>query len=328
MNHVARAGLLALAMAGTTVAAHGQASDPGPSHPKSRLAFVTNNPSDYWLLTRRGVEAAEKELPTVEVQFVMPSDGTAAAQQAEVDDLLAQGAEGVTICPVNPAGETSYLNFVAAKTNLITSDADAPASRRLCYVGTDDYAAGVMAGQMIRKALPRGGQIMLFVGLRRAVNAHERETGIRAALAGSGVRIAGVLEDDADHARAEANAAETLAKQPHVGALVGLWSYNGPAILQAVQAAHRVGRVKIVCFDYEDDTISGIKSGAIYGTIVPQPYLMGYRSTKLMAQLAAGDKSGIPANRWIVVPTLAIQMNNVTAFVSRQKKLTQDKASE
>ena len=289
---------------------------------------MTNNPSDYWLLTRRGVEAAERELPGVQVQFVMPSDGTAATQQAEVANLLARGVQGIAIAPVDPTNETPSLNSVAAKTNLITCDSDAPASRRLCYVGTDDYAAGVMAGHLIREALPRGGRIMLLVGLRRASNAREREAGIRAALSGSGVRIAGILEDDTDHARAEANAASALAQRPRLAALVGLWSYNGPAALEAVRAAHLVGQVKIVCFDDEQDTLTGLKSGAIFGAVVPQPYLMGYRSVKLMVQLASGDRSGIPPSRRIVVPTLAIQKNSVGAYVSLQSKRLHGKAAE
>ena len=326
MNYVTRTLSLALALASSVLTVHAQTPDPVRTRPKTLLAFVTNNPSDYWLLTRRGVEAAEKELPDVQVQFVMPADGTAATQQAEVADLLAQGVQGIAIAPVDPANETPFLNSVAAKTHLITCDSDAPASRRLCYVGTDDYAAGLMAGRLIREALPRGGRIMLLVGLRRAVNAHEREMGIRAALSGSGVRIAGVLEDDADHARAESNAAGALAQRPRLAALVGLWSYNGPAALEAVRAAHLVGRVKIVCFDDEQDTLTGLKSGAIFGAVVPQPYLMGYRSVKMMAQLASGDRSGIPPSRRIVVPTLALQRNNVTTYVSRQNERLHEKA--
>ncbi len=325
MNYVTRTLSLVLTLVSLALTTYAQAPAPAPFSAKTQLAFVTNNSSDYWLLVQRGVEAAERELPGVQVQFVMPADGTAATQKRDVDDLLAKGVQGIAIAPVDPSNETPYLNTVAAKTSLITSDADAPASRRLCFIGTNNYAAGVMAGRMIRRALPNGGRIALFVGMRRASNAQQREAGIRTALAGSGIRIAAVLEDSADHACAEANAAATLAKYPRVGALVGLWSYNGPAILQAVQAAHRVGCVQIVCFDEETDTLSGIQSGAIFGTVAPQPYLIGYQSVKLMARLAAGDKSGLPANRSLAVPTLAIQKGNVADYVSRQHKLMQGK---
>jgi len=287
---------------------------------KTRLAFVTNNPSDYWTICRKGTEAAAKDLGTVEVQFVMPADGTAATQKQDVDDLLAQGVKGIAVSPVDPANETPYLNGVAAKTNLITADSDAGASRRLCYVGTDNHAAGVMAGRLIKKALPQGGQIMLFVGITRAQNARERIAGIQDTLRGSRVTILGVRTDDADHARAKQNVTDTLARYPCVAALVGIWSYNGPAIYSAVKEAGKAGKVQIVAFDEENDTLNGIRDGAIYGTITQQPYRFGYESVKLLAALARGDKSGIPAGRRLIIPTLAITRGNLAAYQARHRR--------
>ena len=60
--------------------------------------------------------------------------------------------------------------------------------------------------------------------------------------------------------------------------MVGLWSYNGPAILSAVKEANKVDKVKIIAFDEEDPTLSGIKEGAIYATVVQQPFEFGYKS--------------------------------------------------
>ena len=170
-------------------------------------------------------------------------------------------------------------------------------------------------------ALPYGGQIMLFVGRRDAQNAHDREMGIRDALRGTRIHIIDVREDDADHGRALQNVSVALAEHPHISGLVGLWSYNGPAILSAVRDAGKTGKVKIVCFDEEQDTMEGIKSGAIYATVVQQPYEFGYQSIRLLARLARGDKSGIPASKRIIVPTLAIKRGNVSAYLEKQENL-------
>ncbi len=142
---------------GTTVS-QATGSTGGSTGGSTMLAFVTNNPSDYWTICRKGTEAAAKDLGNVSVQFVMPDDGTAATQKKDVDDLLAKGVKGIAISPVDPANETPYLNTVAAKTNLITSDSDAATSNRLCYIGTDNHAAGVMAGGLLKEALPKGGK--------------------------------------------------------------------------------------------------------------------------------------------------------------------------
>ncbi len=300
--------------------AHASAQTP-PDAPGG-LAVVTNNPSDYWTICRKGVEAAQRQIPNVPVQFVMPDDGTVATQKKDMDDLLAKGVKGIAVSPVDPADETDYLNTVAAKVALITMDSDAPQSERLCFIGTDNHAAGIMAGQQIKAALPRGGPIMLFVGLADAQNARERIAGIRDALRGSDVHILGVLSDGADHARAKGNAANALAKYPHLAGLVGIWSYNGPAILSAVSHAHKVGKVKVVAFDEEQETLDGVQSGAIYAAIVQQPYVFGVRSVQVLSRLLQGDRSAIPADGRIVIPTLAIKKANLAAFrADRQKKL-------
>ena len=286
----------------------------------TQLAFVTNNPSDYWTICRKGCDAAAKELGNVNVQFVMPDDGTAAKQKQDVDDLLAKGVKGIAISPVDPANETPYLNTVAAKTNLITSDSDAANSKRLCYIGTDNVAAGRMASDLIKAALPKGGKIILFVGKRDAQNAKEREQGIRDGLKGTNVTILDVRTDDADHARAKQNAADALTSTPDLAGMVGLWSYNGPAIYSAVKEAGKAGKVQIIAFDQETDTMNGIKDGTIYGTIVQDPYTFGYNSVKLLAQLAKGDKSGLPANKLEIVPTQAIKKDGLDAYLADQKQ--------
>ena len=103
--------------------------------------------------------------------------------------------------------------------------------------------------------------------------------------------------------------------------MVGLWSYNGPAILNAVKDANKIGKVKIVCFDEEDETLAGVKEGSIFATVVQQPFEFGYQSVKLMAQIIKGDKSAIPANKQINVPTLIIKKDSVDEFTKKINSL-------
>ncbi|MEQ1761545.1 MAG: sugar-binding protein [Pyrinomonadaceae bacterium] len=287
----------------------------------TRAAFVTNNASDYWTIARKGVEKADGELADVSVEFKLPGDGTAAEQKRIIDDLISTGVKAIAISPVDPDNQTQLINDTAKKALVLTQDSDAPNSDRALYIGTDNVAAGRQAGELIKEALPEGGKIMVFVGKSDARNAAERLQGIKEALAGSKVEILDIRTDDTDRARAKSNAADTLVKHPDVAALVGLWSYNGPAILNAVKDAGKTGQVKIVCFDEEDETLAGVKAGAIFATVVQQPYEFGYQSVKIMAQILKGDKSAIPANKQINVPTLVIKKDGVDAFVKKVNEL-------
>lgn len=293
----------------------------GGAGKKHRVAFVTNNASDYWTIARKGTEKAQAEIPNVEVDFRIDSDGTAAEQQRLVDDLLAKGIEGIAISPVDPVNQTPMLNKAAAQTLVITQDSDAPNSNRVCYIGTDNVAAGRQAGELVKEALPEGGKIMVFVGVLDAANAQQRYQGLKEALQGSKVEIVDVRTDNTDRVRAKSNASDTLVNNPDIAGMVGLWAYNGPAILGAVRDAGKIGKVKIVCFDEDDETLNGIKDGGIFATVVQQPFEFGRQSIAMMVKILDGDRSGVPPNKQVLVPTEAVKKDNVEAFIKKMNEL-------
>jgi len=288
---------------------------------ETRIVFVTNNASDFWTIARKGTEKAQAELPNVKIEFRINDDGSAAGQQRMVDDLLAKGISGIAISPVDPKNQVQMINRAASQAVVITQDSDAPNSNRTCYIGTDNEAAGVQAGELVKEALPQGGKIMVFVGTMDAQNAQERFRGLKKALEGTTITILDVRTDETNRVRAKDNAATTLVNNPDIAGMVGLWSYNGPAILSAVREAGKIGKVKIIAFDEEDETLAGIKEGAIHATVVQQPFEFGYRSMIMLAKVIGGDKSGIPPTKLDIVPTLAIKKDGVEEFTAKINRL-------
>jgi ribose transport system substrate-binding protein len=155
---------------------------------KIRVAFVTNNASDFWKIAEAGTKKAAMEFG-VDVAFRIPSKGTAEEQQQILQDLVTSGVSGIAISPKDPSNQTEMLNEAAAKANLVTQDSDAPDSNRLCYIGTNNYSAGVEAGKLVKTALPGGGKIMVCVGTMDAQNAADRYKGLEEELKGSKCQI-------------------------------------------------------------------------------------------------------------------------------------------
>lgn len=308
---VASAAALALGLIGA----------PAKAQEKKTLAFVVNVPADFWTIARRGTEKAQAELPNYKIEMYIPGEMSAAAQKRILEDLLAKGVAGVSISPVNPDNSTDILNQVAAKAVLFTQDADAPKSNRVMYIGTDNVAAGRQAGELIKKALPNGGKIMLFVGTMDAANARERVQGIKEAIAGTKIEVIDIRTDGGDQAKAKANVEDTLTKYPDIDLLAGLWAYNTPQIYNAAKAAGKTGKVKIVGFDEDQQTLKGIAEGVIEGTVVQQPYEFGYQSMIKLAKYIEGDKSVVPANKLDIVPTQIIDKSNVNEFSAKIRDL-------
>jgi ribose transport system substrate-binding protein len=303
----------------TTVPTSGTTAD---AKKPVKLAFITNGTDPFWTIAKKGIDKETSEDPNVSVDFREIPTGTPAEQKQELDNEAVKGVQGIAISVKNPAQQVDMVNDAAKKALIFTQDSDAPDTNRACYVGTDNVTAGKEAGAEILKALPNGGKIMLFVGDKDAGNAKDRFAGVQEALKDSKVTILGVRTDDGDRVRAKANVSDTIVANPDIACLVGLWSYNGPAILNAVKDAHKIGTIKIVCFDEAEDTLGGIKDGSISATVVQQPFEFGYEACKMMAQVIRGDKSVIPANKIKYVPTKVITKDSVDAFWADLKKLT------
>ena len=297
------------------------ASPAKPPKAVKTVAFITNSTSDYWKVARKGCEKADAELPDVTVAFKTTNTGTTDEQNGLIRQALDRDeADAIAISPVDSALQKKAINDAAKRALVMTQDSDAPDTDRALYLGADNRAAGRQAGELIKQALPQGGKIMVFVGKREVQNAQERFEGLKESLQGSKVVIIDLMTDDANASNARDNAYQALKKYPDIAGMVGLWSYNGPAIVQALKPESKLGTIKIVCFDDERETLAAIKEGTIFGTVAQQPFDYGYQAVKTAAQILRGDRSAIPGNKMIFVPTVVIQRNNVDDY---SKKLDQ-----
>jgi ribose transport system substrate-binding protein len=152
-------------------------------------------------------------------------------------------------------------------------------------------------------------------------NARERVEGIRKSIAGTKVEIIDVRTDAFDNVKAKANVADALVKYPNIDLLVGLYAYNTPQIYNAVKDAGKAGKVKIIGFDEDVQTLRGVADGTIISTIVQQPFEFGYQSMIDMDKVLRGDKSFIPANKQIIIPNKLIDKTNVAEFQTQMKAL-------
>ncbi|HKN82642.1 MAG TPA: substrate-binding domain-containing protein [Pyrinomonadaceae bacterium] len=297
-------------------------SSPRPAKAVKTIAFITNSTSDFWKVAHKGCEKADGELPDVTVAFKTTNTGAIEEQNGLIRQALDRDdADAIAISPVDPVAQKKVINDAAKRVFLMTQDSDAPDTDRALYLGADNRAAGRQAGELIKQALPQGGRIMVFVGKREVQNAQDRFEGLKESLQGSKITIIDLMTDDANPMNARDNAYQSLKKYPDIAGMVGLWSYNGPAIVQALKPEGKLGAVKIVCFDDERETLAAVKEGAIFGTVAQQPFEYGYQAVKTAEQILKGNRSAIPGNKMIFIPTIVIQRNNVDEYTKKLDQL-------
>jgi ribose transport system substrate-binding protein len=334
LRHTALLGLLALSLGACDKPATPESTAQGGSaadKPK-KVAFVTNGVASFWTIASAGVKAGARDFK-VDAQTLMPAEGIS-DQKRMIEDLLTRGIDGIALSPIDPANQTELINTAAKRAKVITHDSDAPQSERLLYIGMDNYKAGRMCGELVKEAMPNGGTIMIFIGRLEQDNAKRRRQGVidavlgrpdnsdhfdetSAVLEGNGFKILGTLTDQFDRAKGKANAEDTLAKYPDVGCMVGLFAYNPPLILEALGQSNKLGTVKLVAFDEDDATLDGIEKGTVFGTVVQDPYMYGYKSVEVLSGLLSGKPAA--TEKFIDIPARKIRKDNVVEFRTELK---------
>lgn len=304
---------------------------------KLKIAFISNGVASFWTICEAGVKAAGADLG-VDASMHMPAQGIG-DQKRIVEDLLTRGIDGISISPIDADNQTELLNKAAEHTKLITADSDAPKADRLLYLGMDNYKAGRMCGGLVKEALPNGGKIMIYIGRMEQDNAKRRRQGMidevlgrpenpdnfdapDKVLTGNGFTILGTLTDQFDRAKGKANVEDTLSRYPDIDGMVGLFAYNPPLMLEALDRAGKLGKVKVIAFDEADETLAGIQKGTVHGTVVQNPYMYGYKSIEVLKSILEGKTDVIPANKFIDIPARQIRKDNVDEFWADLKKKT------
>ncbi len=309
------------------------------------VAFVTNNTATFWTIAQRGAEKAAAEFE-VNLEFKMPAKGNASEQKQIIEDLLTRGVKGMAVSPNDSKNMSNFFKTeVNAKIPLVMQDNDLPdpGARRL-YIGTHNYRAGRAVGELVKKAVPKGGKVAIFVGRLDAQNAVERRQGVIDVLLGIDRQemtditdfnaanlkmgdhvLVGTRTDGASAGTCLERAQEVLTLNGDMACMIGLWAYNPPAILKAVESSKQ--KPAIIGFDEDDATLNAIAKGDIFATVVQDPYQFGYQSIKILAGLARKDDSvlkgfTLDADNRVFVEHRVVNKDNVAAFHKDLKEKT------
>lgn len=268
-----------------------------------RIALVTADSDPFWDVVAEGAQAAADQYD-VELA-IYKADGNVETQTREMLDATASSPDGIAISPVDPSQQALMLRQIAAERPLVTLDSDSVLSKRLCFIGADNYTAGRRCGELIKQALPNGGKVVVTMGPMKKENGHDRRQGIIDELMGlsfgpgrptypldetygdGSYELVATYIDEIDPEEAKANVLRALEEHPDVDCVVGIYAYGVPSALAALDEAGR-DNVAVVGFDDAEATLAAIEDGRAFGTVAQDQYSYGYESVSMLARAARG----------------------------------------
>lgn len=285
---------------GMSAAMGGSPTTPGGKTPK--LLFITNSNADWWNAVEKGMLDGGAEFgATVEMRR---NNGSVQGQVDKLREALSlTDVDGVAVSVLEanaPGIIDAMRELQKAGKVVIAIDSDISpeaADARSAYIGTNNVKAGEAAGRAAAALRPEGGRTVVFVGTSDAANARERRQGF---FQGAGPKFPAdkseTFDDGGDHTKAGTNVQNALSKYGPGGldVLLGLWSYNAPAIAEQVARAPEVRKtVNVVTFDLDEAARDHIKNKLIDATVCQNPYEMGYLGVKTLKALVNKDEAAL-----------------------------------
>jgi ribose transport system substrate-binding protein len=233
-----------------------------------------------------------------ECLFTGPAQLDDAEQARIVRDLITKKVTGISIAPNNAESISSVISAALAKNiPVVTFDSDAPKSKRIAFIGTNNEAAGVSAGEAFAKALPNGGTYAVLTGGLSAANLNDRIKGFKSKLNDKFKEVSGSpysCNDDSNTAVQLIQ--DMLAKNPNLDGIFfsGGWPMFAPeAYMRAVKnkvADLKSGKFVIVSFDTLPSQIKLLKDGYATTLVGQRPLAMGVGSIDQLDKLSKGEK--------------------------------------
>ncbi len=297
---------------------------------------ATNIKIPYWQSVNAGLLGAAKQMG-VKVEMVGPDSFDPKAEHQFFQEALAQKIKpsGIMVSVADPAILQADIDAAIAQgVPVLTVDSDAPGSKRLTFVGTDNYKAGMMGAQLAAKQLQGKGNVVVFTMPEQA-NLKERLHGYRDGFEGHpGIKIVDTVDIKGDARIAFDHTQELVDKKgiDKIDGFICLEAIACPEVADVLDRNKVAGKV-IVAMDTEPRTLDWIKKGRIAGTIAQKPYTMGYvgvvaldalhHYTPVPLDKMWADDPLSPVAPFIGTGQLLVDKSNVDSFVSATTQKSQ-----
>jgi ribose transport system substrate-binding protein len=297
------------------------------------ILISTNVKVPYWQSAGAGFSQAAEQLK-VAYSFTGPAKYDPASEKDAFNGAVAKKPDGILISVADPnLLKDDIDSAISAGIPVITIDSDAPASKRLFFIGTNNYQAGITGGKRLAQELKGKGNVAVFT-MPSQTNLDERLRGYKAALEGSPqIKLSHIVDIKGDPRIAFDTTTQFLGndKKEHIDAFVCLEALSGKEVATVLDNNSIKGR-SVIAMDTDPETLDWIQKGVIAATISQKPYTMAFVGLKMLDDLHHeqignlnsdwAHDSFAPVPAFVDTGSALVDKSNVDAFIAATKSHT------
>jgi ribose transport system substrate-binding protein len=258
-----------------------------PYHEETELYFLvaSNITLPYWQEAQAGFRDAARGLG-VKSEFTGP-ESYSPEQELEAFQLaVSKHPAGILISPARPDIFKAAIDAaVQSGIPVICIDSDAPESRRVLFVGTDNFRAGMESGKRMAEQVHGKGNVVLIT-IPGQLNLEERLRGVNEAFKKyPGIKLSHTLDDRGDPRQAYDQVSALLDAKEKIDGILCLEASGGPGAAGVLHRFNLEGKIPIVAMDKNAETLDAISTGSISLTIAQKPYTMSFYGLKFLDDL-------------------------------------------
>lgn len=254
-----------------------------PHNPDENYYLIaTNTKVPYWQQAAAGLNQGARQMQ-VRAEMVGPDSYDPQAQHTEFQKVLGKKPTGILISAADAEIVKGDIDAAMAQgIPVITIDSDAPTSKRLTFVGTDNYKAGQMGARVVADRLQGKGNVVVYT-IPEQTNLKERLHGYRDVFADHpGLKVTEIVDMKGDPRVAFDKTMDMMDKNAKgVDAFVCLEAIACPEIAEVLDRKKLTGKV-VVAMDTDQRTLEAIQKGIISATVGQKPFTMAYFGLRLL----------------------------------------------
>ncbi|MHB1103483.1 MAG: sugar ABC transporter substrate-binding protein [Devosia sp.] len=264
----------------------------------------------FWAAVEAGAKAKGAELGVEVIVVAPPAESDVQAQITQIEDLIAQGVEGIALAPTDPNALAPVVDAAKAAGIPVVFIDTRGINEGVTFIGTNNEVGAALAADFMCKNLPAGSEVAILQGLISQSTGQARADGSKKGLEACGLKVVAEQTAEWDRAKGLSVTENILAGNPNIKGIFASNDNMALGAVEALKAASKLADVMVVGFDANPDAAASILAGEMTASVAQAPANMGGFGIQALVDLKAGKT----LDAWVDTGTVLVTKDNAEQY--------------